>query len=68
MNDVQLFLADIWFFLLGLMLVLYVVLDGFDLGVGVLSLLTRAEGRKAIMMASLGTVWDANETWLVVFG
>lgn len=67
MDGVQAFLADIWFFLLGLMLVLYVVLDGFTLGVGILSLFARREQSRELLMASLGSVWDANETWLVVF-
>jgi cytochrome d ubiquinol oxidase subunit II len=67
-DSVQPFLADIWFFLLGFILVLYVVLDGFTLGVGVLSLFAKNEQRRDVMMASLGSVWDANETWLVVFG
>lgn len=68
MDTVHLFLADIWFFIIGFMLVLYVVLDGFDLGVGVLSLCARDEQRRATLMASLGGIWDANETWLVVLG
>ncbi len=57
-----------WFGLIGLMLVLYVVTDGFDLGVGILSLLTREEHDRSLMMQSIGHVWDANETWLVVLG
>jgi cytochrome d ubiquinol oxidase subunit II len=61
-------LADIWFFIIGLILILYVVLDGFDLGVGILSLLAGDEQQRSIMMASLGSVWDANETWLVLLG
>jgi cytochrome d ubiquinol oxidase subunit II len=68
MDALQLFLGNIWFFLIGLMLVLYVVLDGFDLGVGILSLFTSDEEHRGVMMASLGSVWDANETWLVVLG
>lgn len=68
MSELQLFLGNIWFFLIGLMLVLYVVLDGFDLGVGVLSLFAGDEDHRGIMMASLGSVWDANETWLVLYG
>lgn len=68
MNELQLFLGNIWFVLIGLMLVLYVILDGFDLGVGILSLFSCDEERRGIMMASLGSVWDANETWLVVLG
>lgn len=68
MHDLQLFLGNIWFALIGLMLVLYVVLDGFDLGVGLMSLFACDEDRRGIMMASLGSVWDANETWLIVLG
>jgi cytochrome d ubiquinol oxidase subunit II len=68
MNELQLFLGNIWFFLIGLMLALYVLLDGFDLGVGVLSLFAGNEDHRGIMMASLGSVWDANETWLVLLG
>ncbi len=68
MDPIQLFLGEIWFFLIGLILVLYVVLDGFDLGVGILSLFACDEDRRGVMMASLGSVWDANETWLVLLG
>lgn len=68
MDPIQLFLGNIWFFLIGLILVLYVVLDGFDLGVGILSLFACDEDRRGVMMASLGSVWDANETWLVLLG
>jgi cytochrome d ubiquinol oxidase subunit II len=68
MSDLHLFLADVWLGFIGLFLVLYVVLDGFDLGIGVLSLFVRHEERRALMMASLSGVWDANETWLVLVG
>ncbi len=68
MEEMRLFLADIWYVLVGLMLALYVILDGFDLGVGVLSLFSRSERRRSIMMTSLATVWDANEVWLVIAG
>ena len=67
-SSVHLFLIDVWLCFLGLFLAFYVVLDGFDLGIGVISLFVREEDRKGIMMASLGSVWDANETWLVVLG
>ncbi len=60
-------LAGVWYGVLGLFLVLYVVLDGFTLGVGILALITRNVRQREIMMASLESVWDANETWLVVF-
>ena len=68
MDNVHLFLIDIWLVFLGLFLTFYVVLDGFDLGIGVLSLFVREDERRGIMMASLSSVWDANETWLIVLG
>ncbi len=61
-------LAEIWFAILGLFLIFYVVLDGFDLGIGIISLVAKNEQRRDVMMSSVGSVWDANETWLVVFG
>ncbi len=62
------FLPQVWFFILALFLFLYVILDGFDLGVGILSLTSSSEERRGILMTSLGNVWDANETWLVLMG
>ncbi|MFZ9737912.1 MAG: cytochrome d ubiquinol oxidase subunit II, partial [Prochlorotrichaceae cyanobacterium] len=64
----QQFLPQVWFFILGIFLFLYVLLDGFDLGVGILSLTASSEERRSILMTSLGNVWDANETWLVLMG
>ena len=51
--------------LMGLAILLYVVLDGFDLGVGLLFPFAEAEERDR-MVASIGPFWDANETWLVL--
>jgi cytochrome bd ubiquinol oxidase subunit II len=68
MSNVHLFLIDVWLVFLGLFLTFYVMLDGFDLGIGVLSLFVRQRERRGIMMASLSSVWDANESWLVVLG
>jgi cytochrome bd ubiquinol oxidase subunit II len=68
MDDVHIFLINVWLALLSVFLAFYVVLDGFDLGIGVLSLFVRERERRGIMMASLSSVWDANETWLVVLG
>lgn len=62
------FLPQVWFFILGLFLFLYILLDGFDLGIGILSLTSSDERRRNILMTSLGNVWDANETWLVLMG
>lgn len=51
--------------LMGLSILIYVVLDGFDLGVGILFPFATAE-EKDRMVASIGPFWDANETWLVL--
>ncbi len=68
MDNLHALLIDIWLVFLGLFLTFYVVLDGFDLGIGVLSLFVRGHERRSIMVASLSSVWDANETWLIVLG
>ena len=57
-----------WVSVLALSILLYVLLDGFDLGVGVLFGLTRDEHRRRAMMSAVAPVWDGNETWLVVAG
>jgi cytochrome bd ubiquinol oxidase subunit II len=51
--------------LMGLSILLYVILDGYDLGVGILTALEPTEDRD-LMVASIGPFWDANETWLVL--
>jgi cytochrome bd ubiquinol oxidase subunit II len=59
----------IWFWLVAVMLVAYVVLDGFDLGVGILHpFLARNEKDRQIMLRSIGPVWDGNEVWLLAGG
>jgi cytochrome d ubiquinol oxidase subunit II len=59
----------IWFWLVAVMIVGYVVLDGFDLGVGVLHLfLPQTEQERRTMLASIGPVWDGNEVWLLAGG
>jgi cytochrome d ubiquinol oxidase subunit II len=59
----------IWFWIVAVMLAAYVVLDGFDLGVGILSpLLARSEADRQIMLRSIGPVWDGNEVWLLAGG
>ena len=66
--DIHAFLAEVWYLLLGFILMLYVITDGFDLGVGILALFDRDETRRTGMMTGISGVWDANETWLVLFG
>lgn len=68
MDTLTYFLPQVWFGILALFLFLYVMLDGFDLGVGILSLTASTEERRSMLMTSLGNVWDANETWLVLMG
>jgi cytochrome d ubiquinol oxidase subunit II len=68
MTALEHFLPQVWFVILALFLLLYVMLDGFDLGVGILSLTADSEERRGILMTSLGNIWDANETWLVLMG
>ncbi|MGA2604338.1 MAG: cytochrome d ubiquinol oxidase subunit II [Verrucomicrobiia bacterium] len=57
-----------WFILLGCLLTGYAVLDGFDLGVGILHLAVKNDNERRILMNSIGPLWDGNEVWLVTFG
>jgi cytochrome d ubiquinol oxidase subunit II len=57
-----------WVLLLAISILLYVLLDGADLGVGMLFGLTRGEARRRLMLRAVAPVWDGNETWLVVTG
>lgn len=68
METLEYFLPQVWFVILALFLFLYVMLDGFDLGVGILSITASNEERRGLLMTSLSNVWDANETWLVLMG
>jgi cytochrome bd ubiquinol oxidase subunit II len=63
---VNAFLPSFWAAVLALSLALYVVLDGFDLGVGILFGFTRNEGLRRGMLSAISPVWDGNETWLVI--
>jgi cytochrome d ubiquinol oxidase subunit II len=57
-----------WFVLLGVLLAGYAILDGFDLGVGILHLGARDDRERRVFMNSIGPLWDGNEVWLVTFG
>lgn len=61
-------LPYMWFFVIVCEVALYVVLDGADLGVGILSLFSRDERHRSLWMRPLGPIWSANETWLVIVG
>ena len=62
-------LNDIWFFLFILIIAGYLILDGFDMGVGILLLpLARTDAERRTFLNSIGPVWDGNEVWLVLGG
>ncbi len=59
----------LWFALLGVLLAGYAILDGFDLGVGMLHpFVARTDTERRICLNSIGPIWDGNEVWLVTFG
>jgi len=58
----------LWFVLLGVLLAGYAILDGFDLGVGIVHLAAKNDDERRILMNSIGPLWDGNEVWLVTFG
>lgn len=61
-------LVPLWAGILSLAVLMYVLLDGFDLGVGILLLFRKHESDRDLMMASVAPIWDFNETWLVLGG
>jgi cytochrome d ubiquinol oxidase subunit II len=61
-------LAFIWAGLIAFAVLVYVILDGFDLGIGILYPFARSEKDRDLMMNSVAPVWDGNETWLVLGG
>ncbi|MHC4472202.1 MAG: cytochrome d ubiquinol oxidase subunit II [Planctomycetota bacterium] len=61
-------LQVIWFVLYAVLVCGYAVLDGFDLGVGVLSLSRKSESDRRLMVNAIGPVWDGNEVWLLTAG
>jgi cytochrome bd ubiquinol oxidase subunit II len=58
----------IWAGLIALAVLMYVVLDGFDLGLGILFPVIKGERHRDVMMNSVAPIWDGNETWLVLGG
>ena len=62
-------MGTLWFWIVTLMLTAYVVLDGFDLGVGIIYFfVARTEPERAQAIRSIGPVWDGNEVWLLAAG
>lgn len=62
------YLPAIWAAIIGTAVALYVILDGYDLGVGMLFPFTKTEAERDQMMRSIAPFWDGNETWLVLGG
>ncbi len=59
-------LPVIWFCIVAVMVAIYVVLDGFDLGAGVIHLgVARTDDERRAVLQSIGPVWDGNEVWLI---
>ena len=62
-------METLWFCLVAVMIVAYVVLDGFDLGAGILHLwVARSNDERRLVLRSIGPVWDGNEVWLLAAG
>lgn len=57
-----------WFLLIGLLLTVYAILDGFDLGLGFWHLFTKKNQERRAMIRAVGPVWDGNEVWLLTGG
>ena len=62
-------MQTIWFCLIAIMIAMYVVLDGFDLGAGAIHLwVARDDAERQQVIRSIGPVWDGNEVWLLAAG
>lgn len=69
MEFLSLDLSTLWFLIVGVMLIGYFVLDGFDFGVGMaLPILGKNNTDRRVIINTIGPVWDLNETWLIVAG
>src|SRR5438034_10849919 len=61
-------LAVFWASVIAVSILIYVILDGFDLGVGILFGFTREATNRVQMLNTIAPFWDGNETWLVIIG
>ena len=66
--DAATVLPVVWFFIIGFAVIMYVLLDGFVLGIGVLAPFARDEQQLDLMMNTAAPIWDGNETWLILGG
>jgi len=68
MTGMEWYLPVIWAALIGTAVAMYVILDGFDLGIGILFPFAQSERQRDQMMRTIAPYWDGNETWLVLGG
>lgn len=61
-------LAALWYLVIGVAVIFYVILDGFDLGVGILHGFAKKDQDRRIFLNAIGPFWDGNEVWLVIVG
>ena len=61
-------MTEAWFAIVALCLVMYVILDGYDLGIGIGMFFDRAEHSRRTAVGIVASVWDANESWLILLG
>lgn len=68
LSHIQSMVTFAWWLALDLSVLLYILLDGADLGAGVFSLFVRSHQERGAIMSAMAGTWDANETWLIVAG
>ncbi|BCK76587.1 cytochrome bd ubiquinol oxidase subunit II [Acetobacter aceti NRIC 0242] len=68
MSGAAYWLPVIWTVILAAAILIYVILDGFDLGIGMLFAVERDRGRRDVMVNTVAPVWDGNETWMILGG
>src|SRR3989454_1690837 len=62
-------METIWFCIVAVMIAMYVALDGFDIGAGIIHLLVaKSDSERRLVLRSIGPVWDGNEVWLLAAG
>lgn len=61
-------LVNFWYVIIGVSVIAYTVLDGFDFGVGILHPFIKGDENRRIFLNAIGPVWDGNEVWLVIVG
>ena len=62
-------MQTLWFILVGFMITMYVVLDGFDLGAGTIHpFAAKDDHERRLILRAIGPVWDGNEVWLIAAG